>query len=463
MVVFSMSFRMSRFSLRFPAQQRHPWLRPAIAPLLLAAYLTACGNATQTPAPPSDASDAATPVADATTLDPAFVIDNGGIGPARLGDTLGQLKAKLGDRATFSDPAPLVVDVDAIAVSIDGEVQFYVAFPAGEVPSDTMPIDLLVTDNPRYQTRAGVGPETAIATAATAYGAARLNYNTDNEGREYVAFPDAPPSLSFRTNGSPGSYIGRYGEASEDGSFYETTDYDPAGAIAAIWVSRGPDAAATSAPAADTAAATPAAAPKQSAPTRTNFAAADRALNDTYQALKAQTDPADFAELVPVQTTWLTVRDGSCAIVPAGDRDACLQIHTETRTTQLANLGQELGTITGTPGPALGSVTTPDGMTINCNDPQNTPEINYCSQVAYDRADAELNQLWQALTPQVSGTTKTTLVEAQQAWIRMRDGHCEFMVRGAVGGTGYSGYLSDCLASLTRDRSRELQWLIGSR
>jgi uncharacterized protein YecT (DUF1311 family) len=105
----------------------------------------------------------------------------------------------------------------------------------------------------------------------------------------------------------------------------------------------------------------------------------------------------------------------------------------------------------------------------NCKDPQTQMEMNICAGLDYKAADAELNKVYKRaiaamkdmdkdLTPELKGAEKT-LREAQRAWIHYRDKACEshgFMTRG---GSMESMLVGNCLASLTRQRTKELKEL----
>lgn len=218
-------------------------------PLLV--FLASC---TQTPPAPTTSSQqpqnaespseiasspsAATPSAVAQSPAPAeeFLISAERIGEARVGMTLGELKQKLAGKAEFGNDEPFMVDFNAIPVSKKGEVQYYILHFSAEPLTDSDPIPFLMTDNLRYRTAEGVGPGTPIAEAENAYGKATLNYNTENESREYISFANAPAkNLSFRTNGSPGNFAGIY-ESSRNGSSYETQQYREDAAIASVMV-----------------------------------------------------------------------------------------------------------------------------------------------------------------------------------------------------------------------------------
>jgi len=162
----------------------------------------------------------------------ASEISAAGIGKAQLGMTLGDLKQAMPD-ATFEVTSPFMVDFDAIAVSQDDAVQFYILYLAGDTLNDTDPIQGVLTNNPTFRTAAGVGPGSPIAEAEAAYGNATLSYNTENESREYVRFENHPsPNLAFYTG--TGGEAGIYPEI--DDSFHETQEYQPEAMIQSVMV-----------------------------------------------------------------------------------------------------------------------------------------------------------------------------------------------------------------------------------
>lgn len=165
------------------------------------------------------------------------VISSQGIGAARLGMTLGELKQTLGDQATFEAKAPFMVDFDAIAVSYAGEVQFYILHMAGQPFSDSDVIQGLMTDNPNYRTAEGIGSGSTIRQAEAAYGKAVLAYNTSNESREYARFQRHPANnISFGTgNGNAAeTTAGIY--SSPRGEYNETQQYREDATIQSVLV-----------------------------------------------------------------------------------------------------------------------------------------------------------------------------------------------------------------------------------
>ena len=137
-----------------------------------------------------------------------LTISTEGIGPARVGMRLGELKKLLEGKAEFKVKSPFMVDFDAIAISQSGKDQYYILYPAGTPLSDTDVIEALVTDNPNYRTAQGIGPGTPIKQAEAVYGDATLSYNLLNESREYVKFAKQPSkTISFRTKATPGQQL----------------------------------------------------------------------------------------------------------------------------------------------------------------------------------------------------------------------------------------------------------------
>jgi uncharacterized protein YecT (DUF1311 family) len=115
-----------------------------------------------------------------------------GIGVARIGMTTAQLKQRLDAHTVLLAKQRMMVDVEAIPMSREGIIQFYVLFPTGTSVKDTSVIKALLTTNPAYKTREGVGPGMLLSQAARLYGQPTLTYNTANESRETATFAGQP-------------------------------------------------------------------------------------------------------------------------------------------------------------------------------------------------------------------------------------------------------------------------------
>jgi hypothetical protein len=166
----------------------------------------------------------------------ALTIATNGIGPAKVGMKLGQLKQLLGGKAEFTVKSPFIVDFDAISLSQAGKVQYYILYPAGSPLADSDLIEALVTDNPDYRTAQGVGPGTLIEQAENVYGDATLSYNSVNESREYVKFANQPSkAIAFRTKAPQGQqFAGIY--PSSQTELKETKKFDKTASISFVEV-----------------------------------------------------------------------------------------------------------------------------------------------------------------------------------------------------------------------------------
>jgi uncharacterized protein YecT (DUF1311 family) len=84
----------------------------------------------------------------------------------------------------------------------------------------------------------------------------------------------------------------------------------------------------------------------------------------------------------------------------------------------------------------------------NCQGSNNI-EIQRCLRLNYEAADKRLNEVYKQVTSKLSREERSLLSEAQQGWIKLRDKNCEFEVYRSRGGTGYRGFLNECLERMT--------------
>lgn len=215
-------------------------------PFLLAVLLlTGCTAtpptaSTQSPTPitsplPRVSPDRPTASPEAETAPRATSISATGIGDARLGMTLGELRQKLGTTAEFVVQSPFMVDFDAIAVRYSGQVQYYILHLSGKPLGDRDTVQGLLTRNPIYKTAEGVGAGTPLTQAEAAYGKATLSYNTQNESREYARFERQPaPNISFATGNASQQAAGIYPPATSE--YRETREFKPNAAIDSVLV-----------------------------------------------------------------------------------------------------------------------------------------------------------------------------------------------------------------------------------
>ncbi|MDQ1558154.1 MAG: hypothetical protein QOD32_1214 [Pyrinomonadaceae bacterium] len=88
-------------------------------------------------------------------------------------------------------------------------------------------------------------------------------------------------------------------------------------------------------------------------------------------------------------------------------------------------------------------------------------ELNRCAARARDKADAELNRVYRELMKDTSGAERAKLRDAQLAWLKFRDAHCDYRSVGNKGGSIYPMVVSFCLAGVTNARVEQLRQIIS--
>ena len=132
-------------------------------------------------------------------------IAEGGIGAAKVGMTLGELKKSLKSSARFETQTDFAPGFNALAVKQQGKVQFYIPYPKSQKATDNDQVRFLVTDNPLYKTAEGVSPGMSIKKASAIYGGAQLAFNPKAKVEEIVAFANQPGDLRFFSSGGESS------------------------------------------------------------------------------------------------------------------------------------------------------------------------------------------------------------------------------------------------------------------
>jgi hypothetical protein len=167
---------------------------------------------------------------------PAQQITPVGIGGAKIGMSLKELKEQMGQGFQFPIKRSFIEGFDAIAVTKAGAVQYYIPYPADTQFTDADKIQHLMTDNPNYRTEQGVGPGTSIQQATTVYGGATLSLSKENESREFINFTQHPNGLAFRPKPARNhNFAGDYPDSNDE--YLKTQKYDNKAAIGQITVS----------------------------------------------------------------------------------------------------------------------------------------------------------------------------------------------------------------------------------
>ncbi|EGK89578.1 DUF1311 domain-containing protein [Microcoleus vaginatus PCC 9802] len=105
----------------------------------------------------------------------------------------------------------------------------------------------------------------------------------------------------------------------------------------------------------------------------------------------------------------------------------------------------------------------PIAQQINCDRPQGDAQVRTCIQLRYEASDKRMNEVYKQLISSLSDEEQSILTEAQLGWIQLRDKTCEFEVYTSRGGTGYRGFLNECLDRVTQQRTVELEKYLKQR
>jgi hypothetical protein len=134
------------------------------------------------------------------------VISAEGIGIVHRGMTLGDVRSAAKDTLTVGTLYnQFLVDTPAVPVIAGGDTLYHLLFPPGVTVTDKTPVESVATMDEAVRTDEGVGPGMLLSDAAGKYGLAVLQYNTNDEMREYASFATNPiESMTFRVDAGPG-------------------------------------------------------------------------------------------------------------------------------------------------------------------------------------------------------------------------------------------------------------------
>lgn len=205
-----------------------------VASLLLVAPIACRATDESAERPHADTPEEAPAPAPAT--DPAGrLIHPDGIAHARIGMTIGELRAALPAGTMLHGPAPFMVDIDGMPVVSGRDTLYYVLVPAESPIADRDTIELLATTDTSFRTAEGVGPGTTLGEATAILGMPTLAYHTGDESREYATFPGLPRTIRLRT--APASdtawFAGIYATNDE---YNETARFEPDARISLVMV-----------------------------------------------------------------------------------------------------------------------------------------------------------------------------------------------------------------------------------
>jgi uncharacterized protein YecT (DUF1311 family) len=108
-----------------------------------------------------------------------------------------------------------------------------------------------------------------------------------------------------------------------------------------------------------------------------------------------------------------------------------------------------------------------DDLPVDCKNATTQTDMNICADRDYKAADVELNVQykktraamvgWDADLEEDQKGAEKALLKAQRAWVDYRDGECEAEGFEARGGSMEPMLVSACLATVTRERTKQLK------
>ncbi len=105
---------------------------------------------------------------------------------------------------------------------------------------------------------------------------------------------------------------------------------------------------------------------------------------------------------------------------------------------------------------ALSVLTSHPAVALDCANTSVTSEMIECADKDYRAADQSLNKAYSAFKKSQDEKGNELLLNAQRAWLKFRDANCALSADQARGGTLAPVLEIGCLASMTKDRTKEL-------
>ena len=125
-----------------------------------------------------------------------YLIDETGIGHAKIGMTLAQFKRFLNKEYRLKE-FDFEDNLKVLGIVFDNEVQYYLSFSSQREISDSSRIKRVLTSNPDYSTKEGIRPGDLIRDIEQHLGAPTLFYSQISGARETVRFPSQEPWQLF--------------------------------------------------------------------------------------------------------------------------------------------------------------------------------------------------------------------------------------------------------------------------
>jgi uncharacterized protein YecT (DUF1311 family) len=108
---------------------------------------------------------------------------------------------------------------------------------------------------------------------------------------------------------------------------------------------------------------------------------------------------------------------------------------------------------------------------LNCDEPPDTASENQCADIAFQKADKELNVVWPKIKAWAEQNDRDSdnpgthdylkgVMASQRAWLAYRDAECVMAGLPMRGGSGEGPLIGGCRAALTEDRVKNLKGLL---
>lgn len=97
------------------------------------------------------------------------------------------------------------------------------------------------------------------------------------------------------------------------------------------------------------------------------------------------------------------------------------------------------------------------GTAAQCKDAVSTKEMQDCADTEYKKADADLNKVYDDTLKKLKPEDVLLLKKAQRAWLAYPDAHCDAQYHLFGGGSIASVSLTQCRATLTANRAKEIK------
>jgi uncharacterized protein YecT (DUF1311 family) len=98
---------------------------------------------------------------------------------------------------------------------------------------------------------------------------------------------------------------------------------------------------------------------------------------------------------------------------------------------------------------------------IPCGKYGTQAEANACARRDYEKAEAEMKEVYEQLATELAGEGRRKLEQAQSLWLQYREATCESEASIYEGGTIRPAIYNGCLASVTRERAGRLRGFLA--